>query len=77
MTNLCELPTEYRTLIVKELGNYSTIIDGNGNIEVRLDEDQKRYVARKINMAPLEGEHRRDVQRRGSGEKIRTDRIQE
>ena len=50
MTNLCELPTDYRTYIVKELGNYSTIIDDKGNIEVRLDEDQKRYVARKINM---------------------------
>ena len=50
MTKLCELPVEHRTYIVKELGNYSTIIDDKGNIEVRLDEDQKRHVARKINM---------------------------
>ena len=38
MTKLCELPVEHRSYIVKELGNYSTIIDDKGNIEVRLDE---------------------------------------
>ena len=49
MTKLSKLPDNLQTYIVSELEYQSSVIDDTGNIEVRLNDDQLRSIARTIN----------------------------
>ena len=49
MTKLCKLPNNLQSYIINELEYQSSVIDDKGNIEVRLNDDQLRSIARTIN----------------------------